>query len=1429
MEHYELTHPQKRIWFTEEKYEGTSFANIAFTIKYREKIDFSALEKAINIVIKRNEGLRIRLKKVDSRFVQYITPFEKYVPELMDFSDKDEKNCENWLENKSNEPFVLADSDLFSFFLMKFNDREEGYYLKIHHIISDGGTVDLLFREIEEYYEVFRNGKEPEEKSYPSYIEFISDEKAYLESSEAEKDREFWLNYLSPLPEEVNLSEKKAKSDNISAKYKCIKIPDGLNEKIYEYCREYKTSVFKILLSCLAIYISRLTSSDETVIGSGNHNRTTPEQKKMTGMFVSTIPLKIKLDKDMDFNSFVQKNSSDVNNIIKNHSRYPFDLLAGELRKTYGIRPDYLLNITLVGLPLPEDGRKKIERIVPDYEISHMAIHILEKDSKKYIELEWAYQTEKFTLEHIERTHSLLCQMLNDALSEPDKKISKIKMCPTEEENIIFEEFNNTYFKIPEHVTVQQLFEEKAKLHHDKPAVIYEEQTLTYGELNRQANQLAWKLRENGLKQEEPAGILMDTSPEMIVAILGVLKAGGFYVPVDPDYPSERISYMLSDSSAKFLLTKKSFYNKFIFHEKIYELDEKNLLRGNKENPEKINTPHDPVYVIYTSGTTGKPKGVLIENRSLVNLSMYFINSRGITEHDNTSKYMAPAFDASVVEIFPSLLSGATIHIIPKSIRLSPSRLNEYYEEHNITGALLPTQFGEQFMALTENQSLKWIVIAGEKLKSFIPQRYKVYNGYGPTEYTVETSAFIIDKYYENIPIGKPAFNTSVYITDSFENLQPIGVPGELCISGYGLSRGYLNQMELTEKKFVENPFKPGERMYKTGDLARWLPDGNLEFLGRIDRQVKIRGFRIELAEIEQAMKGFDTVKDAVVVDHMDENNRPYLCGYYISDEDLDTDKLKKDLMKSLPDYMIPRHILKIDKIPLTPHGKVDKKALPVPDKSLMSSGYVAPTTEEERFMAKIWEDILRCGSVGINDNFFSLGGDSIMSIQVVARAREAGINISAGMLETYPAISELMSIERVFPLKKKEEDKILTGEVPLIPVQEWFFEQDFEDFNHFNQAFLFTLKQPGDREIIEKTLNILTNHHDSLRLRFKKEESWIQYYETPEKTYVSVDMTDLSSVSEDISAFITGKCNSLQRSLNITEGPVIRACLFKGHGDGKDRLFIAIHHLCIDMVSWRIIIGDFNRIYKRLSDGLTALLPGKTSSYRDWSETLLDYVSEGETYRPYWLSVLKDSTAMPVQYKESTYSDISNYKISMSCHETELLLNNLPSAYNTQINDILLSALLMAFYRSLNVPDLLINLEGHGREETIGEVELSRTAGWFTTIFPVHLKSPSLTDYGIIIKSVKEILRKIPDRGLSYGVLRYLSDNKEELKELECKRVAFNYLGQIDGSITDGEILSDAEVLTGDIVSPGNTIINLLDINGFVSAGSLSMIFGYS
>jgi amino acid adenylation domain-containing protein/thioester reductase-like protein/non-ribosomal peptide synthase protein (TIGR01720 family) len=1433
--YYELTHPQKRIWFTEERYEGTAFANNAITVRYMEKIDFPIMARAINLVIKKNEGIRIKLVKTgeDIKVRQYVDPFKEYTPEFLDFSNKSESALNEWLKNKTLQPFDLIESGLFYFSLIKFNSEECGYYMKLHHIISDGWTIfGLLIDEIEQHYELLINNKTPDETPYPSYIKFISQENEYLLSPQASIDREFWHKMLSPLPEEVNLSEKKSNTDSIAANAAYIRVPAELNAKIYEYCKEHNSSVFKLFLPSLAIYISRVTSSNEAVIGSANHNRSSEEQKKMTGMFVSTMPLKIIVDNDISFNDFVQRSAQEVNFIIKNHSKYPFDLLAGELRKKYGVSPDHLLNVSLVGLPPLGDARKKVELVTPDCEPSELAIHILEKqeNNDKFIELRWNYQTEKFTLENIEKIHCILCQILSDALSAPDKKISKIGLCPLEEEKTIRETFNNTLCEIPRNITVHELFEKQAELYPANFAVIEDERKLTYKQLNHQANQLAARLRKDGMGPDMPVGILMNNSLDTIVGILSVLKAGGCYVPIDPQYPEERISYMLSDSGAKILLTKKSFYDKFNFSGTVYDLEDKNLFPGNAGNPKVINKPGDLVYIIYTSGTTGKPKGVMIEHHSLINACVNYFNTHGVSAGDNVAKYIAPAFDASVMEIFPSLLAGATLHIIPPSIRLSPEQLKNYFEANHITSAVLPTQMGEQFMLITPNRALRWIEMGGEKLRSFTPQRYVVINGYGPTEYTVETCFFKVDKFYENIPIGKPICNTSIYIVDGFNNLLPIGVAGELGIAGEGISRGYLNQKELTDKKFIENPFEPGKKLYKTGDLARWLPDGNLEFLGRIDRQVKIRGFRIELAEIEQAIKAVEFIKDAVVADHVDENNRPYLCGYYLSDQEIDADKLKKELAKTLPDYMVPPYILKIAEIPLTPHGKVDKKALPRPDKSLLSSGYVAASTDEEKLLARIWKDILKCEQVGVHDNFFSLGGDSIMSIQVVSRARAAGINISAGQIQSHPTIGELLGLAKVLTPKKKETVKSTTGELPLIPVQEWFFEHEFAVADHFNQAFVFTLKKEVKIDIMEKALNILQGHHDGLRLRFKKNGTWHQWYEDAAKTSIKVETVSLSSaIDSDQPEFITKKCSELQAALDITNGPVIRAALFTGHKDHKDRFFIAIHHLCIDMVSWRIIMEDLQNAYVKLASGETPVLAEKTSSYKDWAEGLKNYAAASEAHRDYWLNVLKDGSSLPLKYRESTFADIKEYKISLDAYDTEFLLNSVPAAYNTQINDILLSALLLSFHRCMGVSELLINLEGHGREEVVSDIDLTRTVGWFTSIFPVRLKSPSMADNASIIKSVKEIVRAIPDKGLSYGALRYLSGKKEEFLKHEEKTVAFNYLGQLDGSILDGELFQGAKESSGAFTSSRNGAINLLDINCFVSGGTLIINFGYS
>ncbi|MEQ8168837.1 MAG: amino acid adenylation domain-containing protein, partial [Candidatus Eremiobacterota bacterium] len=1330
----------------------------------------------------------------------------------------------------------LKNPPVCSLYLFIMDTGHYRFLWSYHHIILDGWSMPLILRELNKRYDSIVNKEHvsfPCPKSFESYIKWLS-----LQDDGELID--YWKNSLSdfsaPTPLMVNRSRLEIHKAVENPGEYTYRLPESFLAECQKFARSSGVTLNALVQLAWSSVLSCYSGSEDILYGTTVSGRPPALSgvEEMIGLFINTIPLRVILNRD----ETAIYNLKHIQDIIQNGNNLSHISLS-KLQSMSSIPPGEALFYSIFvfeNFPFSQEmlGLKNIKM----YGKSTYPMNVVIV-AEKELSISISYDRDSFSDDVIENLACHIEHGLQWIVRNPEDLLKNIDIVSEKEKHLLLNTFNDTCHDVPKEKTIHELIESQVALNSERTAVVYKDDKLTYGELNEKANKLAHFLRREGVTRDSRVGIFLDRSCHMIVSILAVLKAGGAFVPIDPHYPSDRINYIISDSGSIMLITEPSLAGNLNSSVKIVDVTDSAIYTGESDNLPFINTSHDLVYMIYTSGSTGQPKGVMIEHHSLVNLCCYYKNTYSFSEHDNMAKYVSFGFDASIPEIFPALISGSGIHIIPEEIRLSPSKLNEYFERNDVTLAILPTQFGEQFMLLTDNRSLRWLELGGDKLKTFKKQNYTVVNGYGPTEYTVCTSDFVIDKYYENIPIGKPIYNTKVYILDKYGKITPAGIPGELCVSGEGVARGYLNREELTEEKFVKNPFISGERMYRTGDLARWLPDGNLEFLGRIDAQVKIRGFRIELGEIEEALKKIDPVKDAVVIDRIDKQGNKYLCAYYISDIKLKSSDLQKELSLFLPDYMIPSCFLKIDEIPVTSHGKIDRKALPVPSQSDLASHetYVAPRNEREEILAVIWKEVLNCDRVGIYDNFFSLGGDSIMSIQIAARANNEGIHITASTILRNPTIASLSSEIKEKSAVTGEQD-ILSGDVPLIPVQEWFFEREFTELNYFNQSFLFTLKQDVAAEVIEKTLNILQTHHDGLRLRFKftdgEEEQdtcpgtqgkWLQWYESPEKSHIPVETAELSAISAQ-SEFITEKCTSIQSSLDITEGPTVRAVMFKGHSDGRDRLFIAVHHLCIDMVSWRIIIEDFHSIYRSISCSETPSLPPKTSSYREWSFALRKY--NAEAHRDYWFNVLRDIPTLPVEYKESKFSDIREYKVRLPVQETDLLINEISSVYNTQINDILLSALLLAFNRALNVPEVIINLEGHGREEITEEVDLSRTAGWFTSIFPVRLKSSS-REPGTIIKSVKEILRSVPDKGLSYGVLRYLSEDKEDLKKLECRRVGFNYLGQIDSSILDGELLCGTEESVGPSVSPENGIINLLDMNGFVSKGILSMMFTYS
>ncbi|MBW7477855.1 amino acid adenylation domain-containing protein, partial [Paenibacillus oenotherae] len=619
----------------------------------------------------------------------------------------------------------------------------------------------------------------------------------------------------------------------------------------------------------------------------------------------------------------------------------------------------------------------------------------------------------------IEAIEAHLLQLVSTVIHNPNGIITDIQLL-SDEEQLLLAAFNRTEAPYPKEKTIHSLFEEQVKRAPERTALVYGEERLSYAELNARSNRLARRLREQGVGPDELVGIAAERSTEMIVAILGVLKAGGAYVPIDPSYPEERIRYTLEDAEAKLVLTQTDLAEKFAgITESLLVLERGLLEEGDGSDlPEAAGAEH-LAYVIYTSGSTGRPKGVLIEHRSLVNLSEWHRQFYRVTEADVAATYASFAFDASVWELFPYLIAGASVCIVPEEIRLEMKELTEFYRKHEITIAWLPPQMYEQLLEEEAPSKLRLLLTGADKVKGYKPVPYEVWNTYGPTESTVICTAYRIEGESGNIPIGKPLSNTRLYVMDDRLREQPIGVAGELCIAGAGLARGYLNRPELTEEKFVQHP--NGERLYRTGDLARWLPDGNLDYLGRIDEQVKIRGYRIELGEIEAVLQRHEQVKEAVVIARQDKGADSYLCAYVVGHGKLEAAELRRYVGSQLPSYMVPAFFVELAEVPLTPNGKVDRRGLPEPERSAMGGeSYVAPRTELEAKLAEIWQSVLGIAQVGAKDHFFELGGHSLKATMLAARVyKELNVNLPLRSIFEAPRLEELA--ERI---AEQEESK---------------------------------------------------------------------------------------------------------------------------------------------------------------------------------------------------------------------------------------------------------------------------------------------------------------------------------------------------------------------------------------------------------------------
>jgi amino acid adenylation domain-containing protein len=1043
-----LSFSQERLWFFEHFSPNSCAYNINRVVKLIGNLNIKALEKSLQTIVNRHEILRtVFIEKNGIPYQKIIKnpPFKLNFINLSSINDQHkEAKLNQLIHQELRKSFNLTQDLMLRTSLYCLSPEEYIFCITIHHIASDGWSLGIFSKDLSELYNSFCQNQASNLPDLPlQYADFSLWQRNYFQGEKLEENLVYWRKKFQQNIPILNLPTDRPRPAIQSfkgSKY-CLKIDAELTAKLKKLSRELKVTLFIVLLTAFNILLYRYSGEEKIIIGSAIAGRNYLALENLIGFFVNTLALKTDLSNNPSFVELLSRVKRTVQEAYINQE-LPYEKLIQELNPTRDLNRNALTQIgfsfqntpenplNLSGLKISSYGIEKgINKQnlslasylnTPDNGTSRQDLTLLLKEEDGEIGGVLEYNNDLFDEDTIKRFTSHFQVLLEGIINNPNQKISHLPLLTAREKQQILIDWNKTEANYPKDKCIHQLFEEQVAKTPDNIAVVFEEQQLTYRQLNEKANQLGHYLQKLGVKPETLVGICLERSLAMIIGVLGILKAGGAYVPLDPDYPQERLQFMIEDSQISILLSQEKLVTLLQFKRKnIIELDQdwQLIQREKKNNLEKAVKSDNLAYVIYTSGSTGKPKGVLIEHKGVVNIIYHRINKLlKVEDLETYAQTSSLTFDASVVQIFPSLFIGQKIVIVESLIAL-PNK--EYFD---CISALHSTPSGIE--TILENRDLpkniKVVVIGGDKASDVLINKLnsycslpKILHTYGPTEITIYCTAILWQKNSNNfkkISIGKPIANTQVYILNQDLQLLPIGIVGEIYVSGVGLARGYLNRPELTAEKFMENPYGEG-RLYKTGDLACYLPDGNIKFLGRVDHQVKIRGFRIELGEIEFNLNQHPQIKETVVIAKENEQGDKYLVAYLIAKETQpEIKELREFLGQKLPGYMIPSSFVFLNQFPLTPNGKIDRKALPEPDfEANREKEFIVPRNEIEIKLAEIWQEVLKIDTIGVHDNFFTLGGHSLLATQVVSRIRDIfQIDFPLKTLFEFPTIEQL-------------------------------------------------------------------------------------------------------------------------------------------------------------------------------------------------------------------------------------------------------------------------------------------------------------------------------------------------------------------------------------------------------------------------------------
>ncbi|MDF5723732.1 MAG: amino acid adenylation domain-containing protein [Rhizonema sp. PD37] len=1470
---------QERVHFIQEVAPESSAYQAQATLRFQGELDVAVLQKCLSEIVRRHEIFRTTFPTVNGRLFQVIHPAPQIsftVVEIQTFPEPARQaEVQRLFEVEVQKTFDLNQLPLVRWVLLKLSNHEHLLIHIEHHMVHDGWSFNKVFlSELVELYQAFCSGNPSPLTELPlQFVDYAHWQREWVNSQSAQTQLAYWQQQLSgssPLLELPYDRPRPAEQTYNGAQIR-VELPINLYESLQVLSRQEGSTLFMTMLAAFLVMLHRYTGLDDLCVGTAVANRRVCEVERLIGMIVNNLVLRTNLSGNPTFRELLGRVRSCTMEAFANED-LPFDKVVEVLKpvRNLSYNPLFQVMFSYHDTPLPNLSLPDLD-ISPNVALSNKSTKfdldvVVIPNSQQYardsgITVIWEYNTDLFDAATIQQMVEQYQTLLEGIIANPEQHLGELPLL-TQAQQQLLAEWNQTHRNYPKDECIHQLFAAQVERSPNAIAVEQDGQQLTYRELSARANQLAHHLQSLGVKSETLVGICVDRSLEMIVGLLGILKAGAAYVPLDPAYPQERLDYILEDTQLDILLTQERFQNKLQNYNGktiCIDTDWSVIAQHSTSNPISDLQLHNQAYIIYTSGSTGKPKGVMIEHRSLMNFVITAIDEYGINAGERILQFASICFDTSIEEIFPSLLVGATLVLRTEQMLHSVDEFWCRCKDWQLTVLNFPTAYWHQLVAELLPQDsripecLKTVIVGGEEVQREIvlhwhssvthfPQLPQLFNGYGPTEATVTTTLQRLNSpAATSVSIGRPIGNAQVYILDQYLQRVPIGVLGELHIGGASLARGYWQRPSATAEKFIPNPIADAtsSRLYKTGDLARFRANGTLEYLGRVDNQVKVRGFRIELGEIETVLRQHPQVLQAVVIARVDIPGQKRLVAYIVPRQlQPTTDELRHFLTSKLPNYMVPSAFVLLEALPMTPNQKVDYRALPTPDFSRnVEDKFVAPRTSIEEKLAAIWSEILKLEKVGIHDNFFELGGDSILSIQIISRANTAGIQIAPKQLFKYQTVAELAAVNGITRSVTAEQG-LVTGSVILSPIQQWFFEQKLSEPDYFNQSVLLSVPPALTPEQLQQIVQQLLLHHDALRLQFVQLEEWQQMNAATLES-VPLSIIDLSHLSREAQQTTMNAADAeLQASLNLSTGSIVRVALFELGNNQPNRLLFIIHHLAVDGISWRILLEDLATAYQQISMGVAIKLPPKTTSFQYWSDRLTEYgQSEAITTElDYWSNECNfNVTSLPVDYpstiEENSITSTDTVSFSLTEEQSRALLQDVPSAYNTQINDVLLTALVQSFAQWTGKLSLLIDLEGHGREDLFEDVDLSRTVGWFTTLFPVRLQIEKIDHPGEALKLVKEQLRRIPNRGIGYGVLRYLNEFpaiRTKLQMLPLAQVSFNYLGQFDRVLGASDMLGLAKELKAE-QSLLNKRSHLLGVSGFIRAGKLEMTWTYS